>query len=191
MTRTQTVLSTRPLAAPSKASLRLPERGQQPLEQRRREGLLAYSGCPASHAPSCPSSPDVTEQRFPQVSFHKSSYLSHLLYSQGENVGDDDPFLCGRPALHLHQHDVVEQHQVPNVSQLQGNIVHALAAAARQPWPGRAAATRAGQDKGSYRHAWSLLEDIIKTAILRITKMQPLLWPLLGPCVLLLCAQVL
>lgn len=45
-------------------------------------------------------------------------HLSHLLYAVSEDVGDDDPLLRGWPEVHLHQHDVVEQHQVSNVGQL-------------------------------------------------------------------------
>lgn len=46
------------------------------------------------------------------------SHLSHLLDAVGKDVSNDDPLLRRWPEVHLHQHDVVEQHQVSNVGQL-------------------------------------------------------------------------
>ena len=45
-------------------------------------------------------------------------YLSHLLDAIGEDVGDNNPLLGRRPQIHLHQDDVVEQHQIAHIRHL-------------------------------------------------------------------------
>ena len=47
-------------------------------------------------------------------------YLPDFLCAQCEDVRDDDPLLQRGPSLHLHQDDVVVQHQVHQVGDLPG-----------------------------------------------------------------------
>ncbi len=46
------------------------------------------------------------------------SHLSHLLDAIGENVGNNNPLLRRGPQVHLHQNNIVEEHQVSYISQL-------------------------------------------------------------------------
>lgn len=45
-------------------------------------------------------------------------YLSHFLNAVGEYIRDDDPLLRRRPQVHLHQDNVVEQHEVGHICHL-------------------------------------------------------------------------
>ena len=48
----------------------------------------------------------------------RSWYLSHFLNAICKDVSNDDPFLRGWPQVHLHQDNVVEQHQIAHISHL-------------------------------------------------------------------------